>query len=85
MNAEELARKAGFNVTKHLSGRLSIASISITRFERLIALVRAEALEEAAQLCESERLGAVVHKAYQMAVGAVECREAILKRKDATT
>jgi hypothetical protein len=52
MNAEELARRAGFNVTKHLSGRLSIASISIARFERLIALVRNQALEDAADLCE---------------------------------
>lgn len=52
VNIEALAREAGFKPTTHLSGRVSIASQSMARFERFAALVRAQALEDAAQLCD---------------------------------
>jgi len=50
----------------------------VARFAALaFAAGRERGLEEAVALCEKERVGALEHRAVQMAVGAVECRDAI--------
>jgi len=55
-----------------------VTAEQVTRFASLaFAAGRASGLEEAVNLCEKERVGALEHRAVQMAVGAVECRDAI--------
>ena len=62
----ELARKAGLKVATNISGVTlvgspldglpAIAHITIEEMERFAALVRAEALEEAAGMCEARSM-----------------------------
>ena len=49
----DLARKAGFPTTKHLSGRYDVAGQAVSRFERFAALVADAEREACAKVCET--------------------------------
>jgi hypothetical protein len=71
----DLARKAGFPTTRHLSGRYDIAGQAVSRFERFAALVAA--LVAAA---EREECATACEEFYSVEFIAQECAAAIRAR-----
>jgi len=71
------------SIAREVASRLGLLRVPAGQREVLdssalaFAAGRERGLEEAVTLCEKERVGALKHRAVQMAVGAVECRDAI--------
>ena len=75
-----MAREAGFQTIKHLSGRNSIAGQSVARFERFAQLIAAHEREECANLCISIQQSQFSSDRIGWEHGTVDCAYAIRAR-----